>query len=136
MQGFHVSSDPGRIDLDVVERLLRASYWAGTRSREIIERSLKNSACFGLYEQQSGRQIGLMRAVTDYATFVWLCDVVIEPEYRGRGLGKWMLESMLADPSLRHVRRWVLATSDAHGFYRRYGFKPMDRDDRWMELVR
>jgi GNAT superfamily N-acetyltransferase len=131
--GFVVSTDPNRLDLDAVERFLRASYWAADRPRELIERSLRDSLCFGLYEAGTGRQIGLTRIVTDYATFAWLCDVFIEPQFRGRKLGAWMMEVALAHPCLRSVGRWLLATLDAHDLYRRYDFTPLARPQRWME---
>jgi GNAT superfamily N-acetyltransferase len=133
---FLISTDPERLDLDAIERLLRSAYWASERSRAATELAVKNSLCFGLYDSQSGRQIGLTRVVTDYSTFAWLCDVIVEEEHRGKGLGKWMLEEVLADTRLRHVSRWMLATSDAHHLYERYGFTPMAHADRWMERVR
>jgi GNAT superfamily N-acetyltransferase len=131
--GFEVSTDPNRLDLDTVERFLRASYWAPDRPRDLIERALRESLCFGLYEAGTARQIGLVRVVTDYATFAWLCDVFIEPQFRGRGLGAWMMEVTLAHPSLRGLARWLLATLDAHDLYERYGFTPLARPQGWME---
>lgn len=85
---------------------------------------------------RSGRQVGLTRVVSDYATFAWLCDVIIEKEYRGRGLGTWMMAVVLGDPNVCHVSRWILATSDAHKLYDRYGFTPLAHADRWMERLR
>jgi len=85
---------------------------------------------------RSGRQIGVTRIVSDYATIAWLCDVIIEKEYRGRGLGMWMMEVVLGDPNVCHVSRWILATSDAHKLYERYGFTPLAHADRWMECIR
>ncbi|MGC1381422.1 MAG: GNAT family N-acetyltransferase [Candidatus Baltobacteraceae bacterium] len=134
--GFLISTEPARLDLDAVERLLRGSYWAAERSRNSIERSVRHALCFGLYEIASGRQIGLTRVVTDYVTFAWICDVVIEEKYRGKGLGTWMMESLFSCPEIRDVGRWILATRDAHGLYERYGFTPMARPDRWMERIR
>jgi GNAT superfamily N-acetyltransferase len=133
--GFLISTDPQRLDLDAIERLLRGSYWAVGRSSDLIERSLQDSLAFGLYEASTGRQIGLTRVVTDYATFAWLCDVVIEPAFRRRGFGVWMMEVALAHPNLSDVRRWLLATLDAHGLYRRFGFTPLARPQRWMERM-
>jgi GNAT superfamily N-acetyltransferase len=134
--GFVISTDPARLDIGAIERLLRSSYWASERSRASIEVSISNSLCFGLYEVRSGRQVGLTRVVSDYATFAWLCDVIVDKEYRGRGLGTWMMAVVLGDPSVRHVSRWILATSDAHGLYDRYGFTPLGHADRWMERIR
>jgi N-acetylglutamate synthase-like GNAT family acetyltransferase len=133
--GFLISTDPRRLDLDAIERLLRGSYWAAGRSRESIEHSVQHSRCFGLYDTRANRQIGLARVVTDFATFAWLCDVIVEEQYRGKGLGTWMLESVLSDPRLRDVTRWILATLDAHALYERLGFTPMARPDRWMERI-
>ena len=134
--GFVISTDPARLDLDAIERLLQSSYWASERSRASIALSISNSLCFGLYEVRSGRQIGLTRIVSDYATFAWLCDVIIEEEYRGRGLGTWMMAVVLGDPNVCHVGRWILATLDAHKLYDRYGFAPLAHADRWMERIR
>jgi GNAT superfamily N-acetyltransferase len=134
--GFLISADPSRLDFDAIERLLRSSYWASDRSRASIERSIRNSLCFGLYDARSGRQIGLTRVVTDYSTFAWLCDVIVEREYRGRGLGKWMMETVFSNPDLGEIARWMLATLDAKELYERYGFTPFARPDRWMERMR
>lgn len=134
-EGFLISTDRGRLNLDAIERLLRGSYWAADRSREAIERSVSNSLCFGLYDLRDGRQIGLTRAVTDYATFAWLCDVIVDEGYRGRGLGKWMMETIFSDPELGNISRWILATLDAEKLYQRYGFAALARAERWMERI-
>lgn len=131
--GFTVSTDPARLDLDAIERLIRSSYWAAERPRDAIEASLKNSLCYGLYDGE--RQIGLMRVVTDYATFAWLCDVIVEPEHRGKGLGRWMLQAVLDAPETATVTRWILATLDAHSLYTDYGFTPLAKPERWMEKI-
>ena len=133
--GFLVSDDKARLDLDVVQHLMEVSYWASERPRSVTERSLAHSLCFGLYELREARQIGFMRVVTDYATFAWLCDVIIEPEYRGRGLGTWMLEAVLDAPELRALHRVMLATQDAHELYRKYGFTELAHPEYWMERV-
>ncbi len=134
-RGFLISTDPARLDLDAIERLLRSSYWAADRSRDAIERSVRNSLCLGLYDLRNGRQIGLTRAVTDYATFAWLCDVIVDQAYRGRGLGKWMMETIFSDPELASIGRWILATLDAEKLYQRYGFRSLARAERWMERI-
>lgn len=128
-----MSSDPARLQPEAVERLLQSTYWAATRPREITERSLRSSLCFGLYEPREGRLIGLARVVTDYVTFAWLCDVILEEAYRGHGLGTWMLETVLSAPSVRGVSRWILAKRDAHEVYARHGFTPLAHPDSWME---
>ncbi len=131
--GFVVSSDPARLEPEAIERLLRSSYWAAARPREVMERSLRASLCFGLYEPREGRLVGFTRVVTDCVTFAWLCDVILERSYRGRGLGTWMLEAVLSAPEVRGPSRWILATRDAHEVYARHGFEPLAHPDRWME---
>lgn len=130
--GLTISTDPARLDLDAITAMLSRAYWAQGRPREVIERSMQNSLVFGIYDGR--RQIGLARIVGDYATFAWLCDVFVEDDYRGRGLGKWLMETVLAHPDLRGLRRILLATRDAHGLYARYGFKPLGSPERWMEI--
>jgi GNAT superfamily N-acetyltransferase len=129
--GYEISTDPTRLDVDVVERFLRASYWAAERPRAKIERSIKESIVFGVYE--GTRQIGFARVVSDRSDFAWLCDVYVDPDVRGRGIGKWLLETVLAHPDLQDLRRWVLATRDAHGLYERFGFLPLGSPQIWME---
>jgi GNAT superfamily N-acetyltransferase len=111
--------------------LANQSYWARGRPPEVVRRSLANSLCFGLYEGR--RQIGLARVVTDRATFAWLCDVFVLEAYRGRGLSKWLLECVLGHPELQGLRRFLLATRDAHELYTRYGFTPLADPTRFME---
>lgn len=132
-EGFEVSTDPTRMALDRVEALVRTSYWAPERSREAIEVSLRNSRNFGLYEVSSDLLIGLARVVTDYSTFAWVCDVIVDEAYRRRGLGVWLMESVFSDPQLGAVRRWTLATRTAHGLYARFGFKALAKPGNWME---
>jgi GNAT superfamily N-acetyltransferase len=126
-----LSADPERLDHDAICGFLSRAYWADTRSRATIERSLKNSLVFGVYDGQ--RQVAMARLVTDYATFAWLCDVFVQEEYRGRGIGKWLMESMLAHPDLQEIRRWILTSRDARDLYRRYGYTPLHDPERWME---
>lgn len=103
------------------------------RSIEKVQRSIDNSLAFGLYRDE--KQIGFARVVTDYATFVWLADVFVLDEFRGRGLAKWLVEVIVSHPQLQGFRRWVLATKDAHELYRRYGFAPLEDAGRWMEKL-
>ena len=125
--GYTISDDRARLDLDVVHGFLSGeSYWARGRSRERVERSVENSLPFGVYRDADGRQVGFARVVTDRATFAWLADVFVLPEERGRGLSKWLVECVLSHPELQHLRRWLLATRDAQGLYRRYGFAEPD----------
>ncbi len=132
--GYTISDDPSRLDFDAIHGFLsRESYWARGRGRERVERSVANSLPFGLY-RADGRQVGFARAVTDRATFAWLADVFVVPEERGKGLSKWLVECALAHPELQNLRRWLLATRDAQGLYRRYGFaEPGDAQTTYME---
>ena len=129
-ENFTLSTDPARLDIDVICDFLARSYWANDRPRERIERSLAHSLVFGMYVE--GKQIGLARVVTDYATFAWLCDVFIEDAYRGKGLGKWLMETILSHPDLQGLHRWLLATRDAHELYAQFGWKPLEKPERWM----
>jgi GNAT superfamily N-acetyltransferase len=118
---YFVSTSADLIDLEFVCAALAGSYWARNRPRAVIEESLKASLCFGLYEKPGGRQVGLARVVTDGCTFSWLCDVVVDPGHRGKGLGKFLMSSVLGHPRLQGTT-FVLGTRDAHGLYERFGF--------------
>jgi GNAT superfamily N-acetyltransferase len=133
---FLVSTDPALLDIDVIHHYLSAgSYWAINIPRETVERSLRNSICFGVYHQQ--KQIGLSRVITDKATFAYLADVFILQEYRGKGLSKWMMEVIHAHPELQELRRWMLGTKDAHGLYEQFGWTALDDEAkrRFMQKV-
>jgi GNAT superfamily N-acetyltransferase len=127
-----ISTDPARLDPDAIADMLSRSYWAQNRQRAAIVRTLQHSLAFGIYD--GARQVGLARVVSDYTVFAYLCDVIIHEDYRGRGLGKWLVETVLAHPDLQGLRRWTLATEDAHGLYKQYGFTPLDHVERWMEI--
>ena len=131
---FEISTDPARIDLRMVHEFLTNSYWARGIPLQTVQRSLENSICFGIY--CGDRQVGFARVVTDRATFAYLADVFVLPRYRGRGLSKWMMECIMAHPDLQGLRRWMLATQDAHGLYQRYGFTELKAPQRWMEIHR
>ena len=131
---YEIDDDPGRVDLDVVQGFLSGSYWAEGVPRGVVERSVANSLNLGLYH--AGTQVGLTRAVTDRATFAWVADVFVLPEHRGRGLAHWMVETLLAHPDLVGLRRWILATSDAHQVYADCGFTPLAAPERFMEIRR
>ena len=129
---FLISTDRQRLDREMIHDFLsRRSYWAQGRSLEVVNRGIDNSLSFGIYLGE--RQIGFARVVTDYATFAWLADVFVLDEYRGQGLGKWLIEVILAHPQLQGFRRWALATKDAHELYRPFGFNELMRPERWME---
>lgn len=126
-----ISTDPARLDVDAIHAYLGSAYWCENIPRAIVERAVRNSLCFGLYDGQT--QIGLARVVTDFAVFAYLCDVYVRESHRGRGLGKWLIECVMAHPQLQGLRRFNLATRDAHGLYERYGFKPLRQPEVHME---
>ncbi|MBT9394960.1 GNAT family N-acetyltransferase [Hymenobacter sp. NST-14] len=131
---FTVSPDPARLDVPLIHRYLsQESYWARGIPRETVDRALANSLNFGLYGPD-GRQAAFARVVTDYATFAWLCDVFVLPEFQGRGLGKQLMQAVFAHPDLQDLRRFLLATLDAHGLYRRFGFQDLAAPDRYLEI--
>ncbi|WP_010240370.1 GNAT family N-acetyltransferase [Clostridium arbusti] len=129
---FYITTDFEKIDIDVICSLLEQSYWANSRKRDIIIKSLENSLCFSLFHKD--RQIGLTRVITDYATFAYLCDVIIDKEYRHKRLGVWFLECVFKHPNLQNLRRWCLATKDAHEFYKKFGFKNLSNPKSFMEI--
>jgi GNAT superfamily N-acetyltransferase len=132
-QEFEISTDKSRLDLDVIHRFLsEESYWANKRSLEQTKTAIENSICFGVYLGE--RQIGFARVVSDKATFAYIGDVFILDEFRGRGLSKKLMQTMLEHPELQGLRRWVLATKDAHGLYEQFGFTQLKFPERWMEL--
>ena len=127
-----ISTDPTLLDHDAIAEMLDRSYWAQGRPRTCLERALENSLVFGIYD--GPRMIGLARVVSDYALFAYLCDVFIHEDYRNQGLGKWLIETIMAHPDLQGLRRWTLATRDAHGLYAQYGFVPLQKPESWMEI--
>lgn len=129
---FQINTDKMRLDLDVIHTFLsEESYWAKNRTLEQTRTAIENSICFGVYDGE--RQIGFARVVSDCATFAYIGDVFIIPEYRGRGLSKWLMEIIVSHPDLQGLRRWVLATRDAHGLYKQFEFDELRHPDRWME---
>ena len=129
---YTISDERERLDLGLVHRFVsEESYWGQGRSLEVVRRSVEGSKPFGIYRGQE--MVGFARVVTDYATFAWVADVFVTVEHRGRGLSKWLMETILAHPELQGFRRWVLATKDAHGLYRQFGFRELRRPERWME---
>ena len=131
---FRISTDAGRLDLGLVHTFLARSYWAEGIPREVVERSIRGSLCFGLSEGE--RQVGFARVITDRTTYAYLADVFVLEDHRGRGLGLWLIESILGHPDLQGLRRFGLVTKDAHGLYRRTGFAPLAHPERHMEIAR
>jgi GNAT superfamily N-acetyltransferase len=146
---FLISTDPRRLDFDAIHEFLTNSYWSRGIPREVVARSIEHSLCFGIYDE--GRaplphraseagceapQVGFARVISDFATFAYLADVFVLDAYRGRGLGKWMMESIVDHPRLQGFRRWILVTRDAHGLYSKFGFRPLKAPESYMERHR
>jgi GNAT superfamily N-acetyltransferase len=129
---FTVTSDRAKLDLAVIAEFLASSYWAKGIPAATVEKSLESSLCFALLDGE--RQIGFARVISDRATIAYLGDVFVLPEYRGKGLGKWLIECVVSHPELQGLRRWILATRDAHGLYEKFGFTPLKRPEIFMEL--
>ncbi len=133
IDGYEITTDVRRFDLDVIHRYLsEESYWAKGIPREVVARSVQNSLCFAILERDGQAQVGFARVTTDRATFAYLADVFVLPAHRGRGLSKWLMRVILAHEELQGLRRWMLATLDAHGLYAGFGFKPLDQPERFM----
>jgi GNAT superfamily N-acetyltransferase len=129
---YTISTDPARLDLDVVHAFLTRSYWSEGISRDIVERAVARSLNFGLY--RGDVQVAFARVVTDYATFAYLADVFVVEEERGRKLGVWLVETLHAHPELQGLRLWLLGTRDAHSLYEKVGFTPLLQPERWMHI--
>lgn len=130
---FQVSDDLELLDFDTIHEFLALhSNWARGIPRSTVENSIRNSLSFGLFH--GSRQVGFARVISDRATVAYLGDVFIVPEYRGRGLSKWLMQCILSHPDLQNLRRWILVTENAHGLYQKYGFTRLARPDRFMEL--
>lgn len=132
--GYTASSDQARLDVDAIHAFLTRCYWSTGIPRETVARAVANSLGFGLYAP-GGAQVGFTRVVTDRATFAYLCDVYVLEAHRGRGLGEWLVGFAMADPALQHLRRFVLATRDAHGLYERFGFGVPKWPNAYMDMV-
>jgi len=116
---FLITDDLRKVDLDITRQLLRETYWGHHRSRDVVNKMIRYSLCFSLLHEN--KQIGFARAVSDYTVFSWIDDIVIHPEHRGKGLGKWMLSCIIEHPEIRQTQM-VLQTGDAHRLYEKYGF--------------
>ncbi len=128
-----VSTDPSRLEVEVVHQYLcNQSHWAKGRSFDTVQQSINNSLCFGVYSQ--GAQIGFARVVSDYTVFATLLDVFILDDYQGQGTGKLLLQTIMEHPDLQEIPVWTLATKDAHGLYRKYGFSELANPSLWMQI--
>ncbi len=140
---FIISTNKSKLNVQFIHNYLsNESYWAKNIPVETVQQSIDGSCCFGLYVNENDlsapqnfetlRQVGFARVVTDHATFGYLADVFIIETFRGKGLSKWMMEMIMGHPNLQGLRRWMLATKDAHGLYAQYGFLPLDKPERIM----
>jgi GNAT superfamily N-acetyltransferase len=128
---YLISTDPARLDVEVIHGFLRESYWAEGIPREVVERAILNSLCFGVYSRN--QQIAFARVVSDYATFAYIADVFVLARWRGQGISKALMAEIVHHPDLQQLRRWLLGTKDAHGLYQRYGFTAPQFPERHME---
>lgn len=128
-----VSTDKQRLDVPAIRNFLSQSYWAKGIPLAIVQRSIEHSLCFGVYD--GSRQIGFARVISDFATFAYLADVYIDEAFRGKGLGKKLIACIMSHEQLQGLRRWMLATQDAHGLYEQYGFVRAQHPERLMEIV-
>jgi GNAT superfamily N-acetyltransferase len=132
-KGYQISTDNSLLDFDAIFNYLdQQSYWAKGMPRAKLKKATEHSLCFGVYKD--GVQAGFARVVTDRATFAYLCDVFILPAHQGAGLSKWMMQTIMAHPDLQGLRRWSLATLDAHGLYKQFGFKEISNPEVWMQI--
>jgi len=134
--GYEISTDPARLDIAAIHAYLTRSYWSPGIPLATVQRAVRNSLCFGLYQEAGGNQVGLTRVVTDHATFAYLCDVYVLEEHRGRGLAKFMMHTVMSHPALTGARRAMLGTRDAHGLYRQFEFKDVGTSNILMEILR
>lgn len=131
---FSITTDKALINVPFVHAFLGRSYWAQNIPLETVQKSIEGSLCFCLLHKNE--QIGFARVITDGATFGYLADVFVDEAWRGRGLSKWLMECILAHPSLTGLRRFLLATRDAHGLYRQFGFAPVTNPEHFMQVHR
>jgi GNAT superfamily N-acetyltransferase len=131
---YVVTADSARLDIALIHHFLsEESYWAKNIPRDVVERSIRNSLCFGAFA--GSEQVGFARVVTDRATFAWVCDAFVVAAHRGRGVGKLLMQVMLSHPDLQGLRRWQLATRDAHELYRQFGFGEVEHPERQMQII-
>lgn len=133
--GYEIDDDPSRLDIGAIHAFLSTAYWSIGIPLDVVARAIANSYCVGAFDAE-GKQVGLVRVVTDYATFAYLCDVYVLEAHRGCGLSKRMVAHVMARPDIGPLRRLMLLTENAHGLYERYGFRPMATPERVMEIRR
>ncbi len=133
MPEYYIEAGTENIDIEKIRQLLEKTYWAAGRTSEEVKKSVENSVCFSAFDSNTHEQIGFARAVTDYVSIYWLCDVVVDPQYKGLGIGKKLVESVVTNETLKNLTG-ILSTNDAHGLYEQYGFKRSG--DRFMRKPR
>lgn len=130
---FSISTDKAKLDVDSIHEFLSTkAYWCLNIPRAKVETAIQNSLCFGVYDQE--KQIGFARIISDFSTVAYLGDVYIVEDYRGKGISKWLMETIMSHPNLQGLRRWILLTGDAHGLYRQFGWTAIAEPSRWMEF--
>jgi GNAT superfamily N-acetyltransferase len=129
---YLISTDKSRLDLELVYKFLTNCYWAEGVARDVVQRSIENSLCFGVFA--GSRQVGFARVITDYATYAYIGDVFIVESHRGKGVSKRLMRAIMEHPQLQGLRRWSLVTRDAHGLYEQFGFTPLSDPEKYMEL--
>ena len=134
LSDYEISTDQSRFDIDVIHNFLSNSYWAKNISRALVERSIRHALCFGVF--RDGKQVGFARVISDFSTFAYLADVFVLPKHRGQGVSKLLMEVILEHRDLQGLRRFMLATVDAHGLYKQFGFEPLDHPERYMSIHR
>jgi GNAT superfamily N-acetyltransferase len=132
-EAFVISTDKAKLDINAIHGFLsKEAYWSLNIPKETVKTAIDNSLCFGVYE--NNKQIGFARVISDFATIAYLGDVYVLEEYRGKGLSKWLMETIMSHPNVQGLRRWILLTGDAHGLYRQYGWTDIADASKWMEL--
>ena len=132
--GYLISTDKSKLDYEVVHNFITNSYWAKGISFQAVKKGIENSLCFGVFEKES--QIGFARVITDFSRLAHLADVFILKEYRGLGLGKWLMENIMNHPELHSIKKWTLLTEDAHELYGQFGFQNLKNPEIYMELIK
>ncbi|MGI8602307.1 MAG: GNAT family N-acetyltransferase [Verrucomicrobiales bacterium] len=130
---YEISTEARRLDVELIHDFLRASYWARNIPRSVVEKSLEHSLCFGVFSES--QQVGFGRVITDFATFAYIADVFVVPKHRARGVSKLLLRAILDHPQLQGLRRVLLATQDAHGLYRQFGFETLAHPEHFMSIA-
>jgi GNAT superfamily N-acetyltransferase len=129
---YEISTERGRLEIALIHDFLASSYWARGIPRDVVEKSIRNSLCFGAFH--GGRQVGFARVITDYTAIAYIADVFVVPEHRGRGVAKMLMRAIVGHPELQGLRRLLLATRDAHGLYAQFGFQPLAHPEDFMTI--